>query len=98
MAEDNEGRRDNPGSGGDAADADYGFSGRAGFEEGSYSSAYGRGSAGERDAPSASGAGGAGYSRGGTEIPAPDVEGGEPVRADDGGDDAASGGTGRTGR
>ena len=51
---------------------DYGFSGRGGFAEGSYSGAYGRGSAGARDNPSASGVEGAGTTRGGNALPAPD--------------------------
>ena len=80
-------QRDNQSGGGDSANEDYGFSGRGGFEEGNYSSAYGRGSAGERDNPSASGVGGGGYERGGTDIPTPDVIAGQPVRADDEGDE-----------
>ena len=66
---------------------DYGFSGRGGFAEGSYSSAYGRGSAGARDNPSASGVEGAGTSRGGNALPAPDladdVGGGRPIEEPD---------------
>ena len=63
---------DMPASGSAPADDDYGFSGRHGFEEGNYSGAYGRGTAGARDTPSASGLGGAGYARGGNSLPAPD--------------------------
>jgi hypothetical protein len=90
---------------GEIGAADYGYSGRGGFEEGNYSGTYGRGTAGAHDAPSASGHAGAGFARGGTEIPSPDVEGGRPVRADDPGDtnaqtsdDAGDGGVGGTGR
>ena len=57
------------------ADRDYGFSGRE-VEEGNYSGAYGRGTAGETDTPSAGGALGAGYRNGGADIPAPDYEDG----------------------
>ncbi|MFL5577889.1 MAG: hypothetical protein ACJ79S_18190 [Gemmatimonadaceae bacterium] len=64
-------------------DRDYGFSGRDGFQEGNYSSYYGRGTAGERNAPSASGYAGAGYDRGGTDIPGPDREPPDAVRVDD---------------
>lgn len=77
-----------PKSGSEPADDDYGFSGRTGFREGSYSEAYGRGSAGERDTPSASGVSGAGYSRGGADIPAPDEIGGEPLRVEEEGSES----------
>ncbi len=70
---------------------DYGFSGRGGFAEGSYSAAYGRGSAGARDNPSASGVEGAGTSRGGNALPAPDP-------ADDPDEQAKGDQRGRTGR
>lgn len=58
-----------------SADRDYGYSGRK-VQEGEYSGAYGRGMAGETDAPSAGGAVGAGYRNGGADIPAPDYEDG----------------------
>ena len=83
---------------------DYGFSGRGGFAEGSYSGAYGRGSAGARDNPSASGVEGAGTSRGGNALPAADPadRAGAGRTADDAGDDRGLGDergrTGRTGR
>ena len=84
--------------GGTPADGDYGFSGRAGFAEGSYSQAYGRGSAGARDNPSASGVEGAGTARGGNAIPSPDTA---DVVDDQGGasssGESGTGGTGRTG-
>jgi hypothetical protein len=64
------------------ADRDYGFSGRCGFQEGFYSGYYGRGTAGERDTPSPSGYAGAGYDRGGTDIPRPDREPRDAVRVD----------------
>lgn len=60
---------------------DYGYSGRT-RDEGNYSDAYGRGTAGETDTPSAGGSVGAGYSRGGGDVPAPDDEDG-PVREGD---------------
>jgi hypothetical protein len=66
-------RKDGAQDGGSASTGnDYGFSGRGGFAEGSYSSAYGRGSAGARDNPSAGGVEGAGTSRGGNARPSPD--------------------------
>jgi hypothetical protein len=70
---------------------DYGFSGRGGFAEGSYSGAYGRGSAGASDNPSASGAESAGPARGGNALPAPGP-------ADDADDEAPGDERGRTGR
>jgi hypothetical protein len=73
---------DMPTSGSAPADEDYGFSGRHGFEEGNYSGAYGRGTAGAHDTPSASGLGGAGYARGGNSLPTPDpadVQGADQV-------------------
>lgn len=72
------------------ADRDYGFSGRCGFQEGNYSSAYGRGAAGERNTPSPSGFAGAGYDRGGTDIPKPDREPPDAVRVDDGAHDGSA--------
>jgi hypothetical protein len=83
-----------PESGSAPADGDYGFSGRGGFAEGNYSGAYGRGSAGARDNPSASGVEGAGTARGGNALPAPDPA---DVEGSDAGDEG-TGGTGRTGR
>jgi len=74
------------------ADRDYGFSGRDGFQEGNYSGYYGRGTEGERDNPSASGYGGAGYARGGTDIPRPDREPPDAVRRDDRLDERQGGG------
>jgi hypothetical protein len=79
-----------PAEGGTPADGDYGFSGRAGFSEGNYSGAYGRGGAGARDNPSASGVEGAGTTRGGNAIPSPDPADGDASEGDEGG------GTGRT--
>ena len=71
-----------------ASASDYGFSGRSGFTEGNYSGAYGRGAAGERDNPSASGVEGAGNARGGNAVPTPDET--DRLRADDA--DAEEGG------
>lgn len=62
------------------ADRDYGYSGR-GVQEGNYSGAYGRGTAGETDTPSSSSELGAGYTAGGTDLPTPDREG-APVETD----------------
>jgi hypothetical protein len=79
--------------GGAPADGDFGFTGRSGFSEGNYSGAYGRGTAGARDNPSASGTGGAGITRGGNATPAPD-----PADVEAQGDGSEGvGGTGRTG-
>ena len=65
------------------ANGDYGFSGRSGFAEGNYSGAYGRGAAGARDNPSASGVGGAGTARGGNAVPSPDPADVETADRDD---------------
>lgn len=81
---DHDDTRSNPADDAASAGDEYGFSGRAGYTEGNYSGAYGRGSAGQRDSPSASGVAGGGYTHGGTDIPSPEIIAGEPVRIDEG--------------